>query len=320
MNVICIGEALIDFVCTDTRGDQQGTVFVKKPGGAPANVAACIGRLGGKASFVGAVGNDPFGDYLANTLQSAGVDITNMQRTETPTTLAFVTLFEDGDREFVFNRGADACLRLSATDIFALSATGIFHFGSATVLLGGESFESYFALANAARDKGHLICFDPNYRVDLWQSDVGQFRHHCDQFFTLADIVKVSEEELALLTQTDSLEEGCELLHDKGVFAVFVTLGSLGCLMSVNHQRCIVPAYEINAIDTTGAGDAFIGALLYQLSKNANWQMQTFEQWQQCVRFAEKVSAAVCTTIGAMSALPTLQEVQTLSLKEKAIS
>jgi len=310
MKVVCIGEVLIDFVCTDQGLSlQQGQHFVKKPGGAPANVAACIGKLGGQASFVGAVGQDAFGDFLHKQLQAYNVELGALQRVDRATTLAFVSLMEDGERDFEFNRGADEQLMLSDADCNALSHEAIVHFGSATALLGGPLLKSYQRFAQLAKKAGRLISFDPNYRADLWRKDIDTFKGRCEVFFQLADIVKVSEEELLLLTDRDGLEEGCQVLHQWGVSAVLVTLGSRGCLLSDGLQCRVIPAYRITPLDTTGAGDAFIGAMLYQLAQLPA-DTDYLPHLPDFIAFAEKVSALVCTQIGAMTALPALTDVQ----------
>jgi len=314
MKVVCIGEVLIDFVCTDVNaGLNSGCNFVKKAGGAPANVAACIARLGGHSEFVGAVGNDPFGHYLLARLNEYQVKTSYVQQLSTPTTLAFVSLADEGEREFTFNRGADEQLTLTDNRLHSLLDDAIVHFGSATALLGGNLYDSYLASAKLAFEQGNLIVFDPNYRIDLWQNNIEQFKQRSSEFFNMADVVKVSEEELELLTDCSNFSDGCHKLHQLGVKLVFVTMGKEGCLVSQAGEQYVVPAYKIEAIDTTGAGDSFIGAILYQMSVHAGIETLYKDQMADFVAFAEKVSGKVCTKIGAMSALPTLAEVNATS-------
>ncbi|MFT2091127.1 carbohydrate kinase family protein [Paraglaciecola sp. 2405UD69-4] len=318
MNVICVGEMLIDFVCTDTNmGLVNGVNYVKKSGGAPANVAACIGKLGGEALLVASVGHDPYGEFLIQEVQNYQVNTDHVNTLPMSTTFAFVSLADNGEREFAFNRGADEQLALSASDIDTLTNNSILHLGSATALLGGSLSESYLALAKEAKRKGNIICFDPNYRIDLWRGRDQEFKDACNAYFKMADMVKVSDEELTLLSGEEDMKTGCQFFHDLGVKLVLVTLGPDGCLVSLNGEQKIVPAYEINAVDTTGAGDSFIGAMLFKMSQTAAGDNFYENDIEDFVAFAGKVSGLVCSSIGAMSALPTLEEVEAMSFKIK---
>jgi fructokinase len=309
---------LIDFVCTDTNmGLVKGVNYLKKSGGAPANVAACIGKLGGSAVLVAAVGNDPFGEFLSNEVKHYHVNTDYVASLPLSTTFAFVSLADNGEREFEFNRGADEQLALKDAEIESLSTDSILHLGSATALLGGKLGGSYLKLAQAAQQKGNVICFDPNFRIGLWENREAEFRQACIPYFKMADIVKVSDEELVLLSQQEKMETGCHYFHDLGVKIVLVTLGSKGCLISHNGQQSLVPAYEINAVDTTGAGDSFIGALLFKMSQNPPDAEFYKNNIQDFVAFAGKVSGLVCSKIGAMSALPSLSEVEGMSFTVK---
>lgn len=319
MNVICVGEMLIDFVCIDTNmGLVNGVNYVKKSGGAPANVAACIGKLGGDAILVGAVGFDPFGEFLIQEVQNYNVNTKHVASLPLSTTFAFVSLADNGEREFAFCRGADEKLSLDKAIVSDLSQNSILHLGSATALLGGELAYTYLQLAQAAKARGNMICFDPNFRIDLWRNREDDFRQACVPYFQMADIVKVSDDELILLSEQESMEEGCQYFHDMGVKTVLVTLGGDGCLVSHNGQQSRVPAYEINAVDTTGAGDSFIGAMLFKMSQSPAGTMFTLQDIEKFVAFAGKVSGLVCAKVGAMSALPTLAEVEAMTFKVKS--
>ncbi|MEP1386137.1 MAG: carbohydrate kinase [Paraglaciecola sp.] len=318
MKVICVGEMLIDFVCTDTNmGLVNGVNYVKKSGGAPANVAASIGKLGGEALLVASVGSDPYGEFLVQEVQKYHVNTDYVNTLPMSTTFAFVSLADNGEREFAFNRGADEQLELTATEVSELTDNSILHLGSATALLGGSLSESYLALAKAAKSKGNTICFDPNYRIDLWRGREQEFKDACSTYFKMADMVKVSDEELTLLSGQEDMKAGCQFFHDLGVKMILVTLGPEGCLVSLNGQQTIVPAYEINAVDTTGAGDSFIGALLFKMAQAAPGDKFYADDIEEFVAFAGKVSGLVCSSIGAMSALPTLSEVESMDFTIK---
>ncbi|MFW8590981.1 carbohydrate kinase family protein [Glaciecola sp. 2405UD65-10] len=316
MKVVCIGEMLIDMVCTDTnQGLVNGVNYLKKSGGAPANVAAAIGKLGGTAHLVAAVGNDPFGTFLVNEIAQYNVNTNYVSVLPMSTTLAFVSLADDGQREFAFNRGADEQLSLDAEALSFLSSDSILHIGSATALLGGPLNDTYLAITKAAHKNGNTICFDPNFRIGLWEGKEAEFIEACTPYFKMADIVKVSDEELELFTKTNDMEAGCQYFHDLGVKIVLVTLGGDGCLISQNGKSTRVPAYKIKAVDTTGAGDSFIGAVLYQLSQHPADNTFYANDMASFVAFAGKVSALVCSSLGAMSALPTLAEVEAITFE-----
>lgn len=316
MKIVCIGEMLIDMVCTDTNaGLVNGVNYVKKSGGAPANVAATIGKLGGDCRLVAAVGDDPFGQFLIDEISQYNVNTQYLYSLPMSTTFAFVSLADDGQREFAFNRGADEQLVLADADRNFLALDSILHVGSATALLGGPLSETYLSLTQSAYENGNVICFDPNYRIDLWKGKDQEFKNACIPYFKMANIVKVSDEELALFSPNQDMELGCQYFHDMGVKIVLVTLGGDGCLISHNGICTRVPAYKINAIDTTGAGDSFIGAVLFQLAQHPVDDSFYVNEMPEFVAFAGKVSALVCASIGAMSALPTLAEVEAMDFE-----
>lgn len=311
MKVICLGEVLIDFVCSEKGCDlSQGKQFVKLPGGAPANVAACIARLGGDAEFIGAVGNDAFGQFLTRNLAEYHVGINHVSVSDTPTTLAFVSRNDEGDRDFQFFRGADAELLMSDNTLHSLLQGNLLHLGSATALFGGPLFDTYMRAATIAKQQGSVISFDPNFRHDLCVSDEARqaFKNKCHDLFCLADIVKVSDDECQLLCEGETLAEQCNYLHGMGVKIVLVTMGAEGCFVSTESQKNQIPAFKTEVVDTTGAGDAFIGAMLYQFAsrlRNENIKESIIPK----IQFAQKVSALVCSEVGAMSALPSKEKV-----------
>ena len=198
-NVFCIGELLIDFVCRNTNVSLVNGSDFEKAGGAPANVAAAITKLGGHATFMGQVGNDPFGEFLEQTLQRAQVD-TSMLIKDKQTTLAFVSIDQDGERDFTFMRGADGEYQFNSIDLSKIQTNDLIHFGSATALLSSPLKETYFQLLQYAKDKGHFISFDPNYRSALI-TNTEQFSQDCLTFIKHAHFVKVSQEEATMLSK-----------------------------------------------------------------------------------------------------------------------
>lgn len=312
--VLCVGELLIDFFCTEADVSlTEGRHFTKQAGGAPANVSAAIARLGGHSAFLGKVGADPFGLFLKQTLEEQSVD-TSMLLLDpaAPTTLAFVSRSASGERDFVFHRGADQLLRLEELDRAAVQDASMLHFGSATALLAEPFREVYITLMDDAKANGQFISFDPNYRGDLWAGRQEEFITLSRDGISKADLVKVSDEELQLITSQADCNAALDLLHEWGARAVAVTLGKDGTLISSPDSRLLVPSITIESIDSTGAGDAFIGALLCRISQLAHPAefTRSAELQRDFVTFANRVGAIVCTKIGAIAALPTLDEVQ----------
>ncbi|MCM3630480.1 carbohydrate kinase [Paenibacillus glycanilyticus] len=311
-NVICVGELIIDFFCMDIDVDLiHGEQFVKKAGGAPANVSAAIARLGGRSSFAGKVGDDPFGHYLKAALEEEKVDTSMLlMDEEARTTLAFVSLEASGERDFVFNRGADRLVETNEIDRSRLYAASVLHFGSATALLDDPFRSTYVELMQGAAENGFpFLSFDPNYRKDLWAGRMPEFIKLAREGAAIADLVKVSEEELHLMTGEADRTAAVRSLHELGAKRVCVTLGKNGTLVSDGRALVQVPSIRVQSIDSTGAGDAFVGALLQKISGLNEPKSVPFEQLLSFVEFANKVGAIVCTKVGAIAALPTLEEV-----------
>ncbi|WP_027417245.1 PfkB family carbohydrate kinase [Aneurinibacillus terranovensis] len=314
--VMALGEMLIDFV-PETNGLPLDEVpsFKKAPGGAPANVAAAVARLGGSASFVGKVGRDHFGLFLKNTLQDIGVDTQHMLQTdEAKTALAFVSLKQDGERDFLFYRdpSADMLLREEEIDAAMFNDVSIYHFGSIS-LISDPSRNATVKGAKLAREKGVLVSYDPNLRLALWK-DAEEAKRVIMEHVSLADMVKVSEEELEFLTgETDPLA-GADFFLNKGVRLLLVTYGKEGSVYVWDGEARKVEGRAVQAVDTTGAGDGFTGGILYQMARAGNTVEEmfgtlTFERLDSIVRFANTVGALTTTKRGAISALPTLEEV-----------
>lgn len=312
-SVICIGELLIDFFCTNVGIDLvEGQHFEKQAGGAPANVCATIAKLGGHALFCGKVGNDPFGHFLRKTLDDLKVDTSMIVLDANyPTTLAFVSLKEDGERDFVFNRGADAFLFEEELDKEKLKDSTILHFGSATALMEEPFQSTYLNLMKSAKEVGKFISFDPNYRNDLWKGKIPIFVDLVKKGIAFADFIKLSDEELKIISGMDDVNKGIAALHDMGARVIAVTLGKEGTLISNGHEHETVPSFPVDAIDSTGAGDAFVGATLFQLAKTEvpSKVLKDFEHLKKIISFSNSVGAIVCTKVGAISAIPTFEEV-----------
>lgn len=305
-NVLCIGELLIDMIGEASTGSLSSQVsFVKKSGGAPANVACVIGALGGKCVFFGAVGKDGFGDYLEGTLVSFSVDSSQLKRSEKSTTMAFVSVDEHGERDFVFMRGADADLSFDDLDASIRAHASIVHFGSATGFLEGHLETTYLQLLDRSYVEDKFISFDPNYRNAFWQAHIETFKEKVHVFMEKADLIKLSEEEAQIITGESSIEKAKSILTEKydGTFAI--TLGKEGVLLFTKNWSVTVPAPKVHVLDTTGAGDAFVGALLYalSLSESAKLSVKNEAIMTAYAKEANRIAASVCTAMGALTAL-----------------
>ncbi len=306
MKILCIGEALIDMICTDKGSSlSEGNHFLKKPGGAPTNVAAAIAALGGQVELAAKVGNDPFGNQLIQVMQDFGVSTRWMFQDDTHfTTFAFVSLMEDGERDFVFNRGADGALSREEVDGIDLEDVSIIHFGSATGFLPGPLQAAYQSMLQKALKKNIFISFDPNYRHLLFRNNTQTFIDQSWNFLDACHYCKLSDEEAMLITGAFSVADAAAILLEKTKAVFTITLGKEGTLLGFQGNTQIIPSIPVKPVDTTGAGDAFVGALLYQLmDKNltAIRQMKT-EDWQKLVTNANKAGARTCEYLGAMEA------------------
>lgn len=253
-SVVCIGELLIDFFCTDVDIDlMKGHHFLKSAGGAPANVSAAIAKLGGDAAFSGKVGKDPFGYFLKETLDTVNVDTSMLVMDEkAPTTLAFVSLQNNGERDFVFNRGADALFTMDDIDEDKLNQAKILHFGSATALLSDPFCTAYLRLMSNAKDKEQFVSFDPNYREDLWKGRVHEFVSIAKRAIGLSDFVKVSDEELEIISGVKDHEKGVAILHEIGAKIVAVTLGKSGLFFQMGKTKKSFRAFRLHQLTQQG--------------------------------------------------------------------
>lgn len=310
-DVVALGELLIDFTPAGIA-DNGSALFARNPGGAPANVLAASSRLGAKTSFIGKVGNDDFGRFLRDTLVEIGVDTRNLVLTdEVHTTLAFVHLDPSGDRSFSFYRkpGADVMLRKEELNLDLLKQTGILHFGSLS-LTDEPCRSATFKAVQTAKDAGAVISYDPNYRAPLWDSKEEAVKQ-MKSGFSYADIVKISEEELTLLTGETDFDAGARTLQKQGVTLVMVTLGKKGAYYRLGEHSNILPTYDVHTIDTNGAGDAFTGAVHFGLKGKSVDEIRrmTPREIEDILDYANAVGSIVTSKSGAIPAMPSPNEV-----------
>lgn len=312
MTIVSMGELLIDFVAVES-GVPVGLVnsFVKAAGGAPANVAVAAARLGNQAAFLGMVGDDPFGHFLAETLAIEGVDVRGLKFTKKARTmLAFVSLAAEGERSFSFYRHPSADMKMKPQDVdFAvIDAAKVFHFGSIT-LINQPARSATLAAADRARERDLLISYDPNLRLNLWSSKSAA-RKGMLRGFEYAHIVKISDDEVEFLTGGS---DPAPLWRDH-TKAIVVTHGSRGSTVHLRKHTLTVDGQAVNAVDTTGAGDAFVAGMLHGvLARAANPSLfDELTQWGEILHFANTVGALTTTRRGAIPSLPSRAEVEVL--------
>jgi fructokinase len=305
MSIVCFGELLIDFVALESGvsvGEASG--FQKAPGGAPANVAVAVARLGQSSAFLGQVGDDPFGHYLAGVLEGEQVDVRGLRfSSEARTALAFVSLTKEGERSFVFYRhpSADMLMRPEDVALEVIDSQRIFHFGSIT-LIGEPSRSATLMAAQHARSKGLLISYDPNLRMSLWK-DAESARAGMLSGLNYAHILKISDEELQFLTNSDDITS---LWRDE-MSLIVVTHGAGGATLYTRKETVFYPGFQVATVDTTGAGDAFVAALLVGILEHSTPEdVQGYLPYLKKILCLANAAGALTTTKrGAIPALPT---------------
>jgi len=313
--VLCMGEILIDFVATPSgRPLVESETFVRKPGGAVANVAVGLSRLGRTSAFVGMVGDDAFGDFLRKTLEIEEVDVSLLGVTEVqPTTLAFVALDRKGIPSFSFYRhpGADLSIRPEDVRSPLFETAKVFHFGSLSLVQNPAMSTTYHCLDLAEASK-LMVTYDPNYRPALW-SDEDSAVEAMSAPLDRVDLLKVSEEELTLLTGEVELERGCRKIATRGPKTIVVTLGSEGLFGWSEGYSHRVPGIEVEPVDTTGCGDASMAGLLAYLLEHHPESISTLEfpeeGFRKALEYANRCAAHAATIQGAIPSLPREGEV-----------
>jgi fructokinase len=311
MDVVCLGELLIDMFPSEL-GEALADVsaFRPKPGGAPANVAVAAERLGMESAFIGKVGDDAFGHHLAEVLRQEGVEVRGMRYDEDARTgIAFIAMPDENSYDILFyrNPGADMHLRADELDRALLEGTRAYHFGSISLIQEPSRSATLEAL-EIAREGGALISFDVNYRPDLWEPE--EARRRVLTTLPEVDVLKVNEAEMELLTGTLDLEAGSEALLERGPSLCVVTLGPGGSYFRVIDGGGHVPAFEVETVDATGCGDAFVAGLLRQLILVDDWHEQLMPPRARSVlRYANAAGALTALTQGVIPALPRADEV-----------
>lgn len=311
VDIVALGELLIDF--TEAGKSSSGKkLFEQNPGGAPANLLTVAAHMGYQTEFIGKVGADLHGDFLKKTLEEEGIGTRYLIQDESFfTTLAFVEIAENGERHFSFSRkpGADTQLRAEELNQQLLENCKIFHFGALS-LTNEPSRTATIEAVKGAKAAGVLISYDPNYRESLWfdkQTAVSQMK----SMIPYADIMKVSDEELVLLTGIEDYNKAVTQLLELGPKLVAVTLGSDGVLLAREYKREKVEGFKVNAIDTTGAGDSFWGGFLSEyLKQEKSLEEFTWEEIKNCAVYGNATAALCVQRRGGIPAIPKKKEVE----------
>jgi fructokinase len=310
--IVTLGEVVAD-VYREEAPSEVELPFTARPGGAPANVAVAAARLGAEAAFVGRLGDDLFGDFILRALEAVGVDTSAVLREPPPTrtTLAFVEVAEDGDREFTFYRSVPAADELlSPEDVKreTLSGASFVNFGSIPLIKEPVRSATH-RLAELAREMDIPVAFDVNLREHLWE-DLGTAHETIEPMLDLSTVVKLSDDELSPVLGTEDAEEAVRILLDRDVELVLVSMGPKGAFYATRQFGGTLSTFEVEkVVDATGAGDAFLAAILTHLSESSGW-LSDEAAVHEAVRQGTAAGALACTDYGAMRALPAREELE----------
>lgn len=311
-DIMAIGEMLIDFTATvDGNGE---VTYKRNAGGAPANVAVMASKLGVSSGFIGKVGRDMFGRYLKQVLIDNGVNTDGLILDKNyGTTLAFVGKNEDGERDFVFYRreSADINLNFKEVRLKLVDACRILHFGS-LMLTDEPSRSAALMTVEYAKQHGKIISYDPNYREQLWNSRQ-EAMSAMQSVLTLVDIVKVSEDELQILTDCGNMLPAIAKLLNTGVKIICITQGAKGCIIATRQGIEKVSTYKVETVDTLGAGDSFFGAFLSRIARAGKpLEELDMEDLKEFALYANACGSLSSAKEGAIPAMPTEAEVMEL--------
>lgn len=312
-DITALGELLVDF--TEAGVSTQGMrLFEQNPGGAVVNCLGAAAKQGLSAAFIGKVGSDMHGRFLKTAIENAGISSEGLVFDDSvPTTLAFVALAPDGEREFSFIRDPGADTRLTAKEVNQqlIRNTKIFHIGSLSLTSDPARAATWQALITA-KAHGAVVTYDPNYRAPLWKSDA----EACDQIrsvLPIIDIIKVSEEEIAYVAGIEEVDTAIQVLRNEGVPLIIITMGKKGAMVATATESRMVEAYSVDAVDTTGAGDAFFGGFLSAFLKSGKGIGDVTIDDMEAFAKNGCATAALCVTKrGGLPAMPTLEEINNL--------
>lgn len=326
--LVSIGESLVDMIPLETgKPISEVSAFSPIAGGAPANVCGAFSRLGGISHIITQVGNDPFGDKLMHNFDLYGIKTDYVSRTNRANTaLAFVSLMEDGNREFSFYRKPSADMLLEPEKIQKewFMDADFLHFCSVS-LCDSPMKQAHKRAIAYALEQNAIVSFDPNLRLNLWESEKALY-DAVWEFLPSAHVLKISDEELFFLTKTEEESAAISKLFIGNVFVVVYTKGSSGAVVYTKSGKVASKGVPVKALDTTGAGDAFIGSFLYQMSEALGDRTSSdgttekspldrlanisLEQYKKMLAFSNAYCAKSVLKSGAIASYPTMEEMQ----------
>lgn len=305
--VTCFGELLIDMISTNAGSLVDSEGFLKKFGGAPANTAVGLAKLGTNVTFMGKVGDDPFGHYLKKTLEEYKVNTQHLILSKTDkTTLAFVSLTDEGERDFYFFKGAHEAL--TPDELNLPLDTHLFHFGSLTQT-NEMAKKATDKLLDQALATGCIVSYDPNIRENLW-GDLQRAKDIILETAKKVHILKLNDDESKILSGKENIKEAASVLFAENLDALFITMGAKGCYYKTKSaEGQIKPTIIVKAVDTTGAGDAFNAGYIDAICRTGKHVSDITQQdLEQALKRAVVIGAITTTKKGAISAFPTVGE------------
>ena len=313
MDIISIGETLIDFI----PGDKPG-IYIRNPGGGPANAAVAMARNGCDVGLYSKLGNDDFGRFLKETLAGYGVRLLTPELTdEAVTTLAFVTLYEDGERSFTFARKPGADMLLRPEDIRDEDIRGTTFVSAASFSLAAEPVgEAVRLFLKKAHEAGKLGAFDINYRNTVWNDDKDKAAEAVKGILPYIDFLKVSEEEVDMIGGEDNFDR---TMDEYGISVIVQTLGGDGAMCRYKGETIRIPGRKVKAVDATGAGDAFWGGFISQLAFRGVKSAADLspELLREALNYGNVAGSRCVSTKGGMTSLPTRAEIEALLAEEQ---
>lgn len=311
VDIVALGELLIDF--TEAGSSRDGKkLFEQNPGGAPVNLLTVAAHMGYQTEFIGKVGTDMHGNFLKRVLEEEGIGTKYLIQDEKYfTTLAFVEIAENGERQFSFSRkpGADTQLCAEELDRKLLGNCKIFHFGSLS-LTDEPARTATTEAVEIAKKAGAIVSYDPNYRESLW-TDKKKAVETMKSVIPYAEMMKVSDEELVLLTGVEDYSQAAAQLLDMGPKLIAVTLGSEGVLLATRQRQEKVTGFKVQAVDTTGAGDSFWGGFLSEyLKQEKDLEDFTWDGIKKCAICGNATAALCVQQRGGIPAIPKKEEVE----------
>lgn len=314
VDVICLGEVLVDMFSMGVGEPlEKAPSFLPVPGGAPANVAIGLAKLGVDSALISKIGDDPFGRLLRSVILQNRVDISQLKvDRESRTTLAFISTREDGERDFCFYRNPGADMMLSAEEISEgfIKTARVFHYGSIS-MISDPSYSATLKALEYAKKYGLVISYDPNVRLSLWDSE-NQVKQRIIEGLHNSDLVKLNNDELEFITGISDIKQGSDILLKYGPEMVVVTQGDKGSFFNNGRTCSFIGSYKVHTIDTTGCGDSFTSAILAKFLQKIKQGKDPFdldcEEMEDILRFANAAGALTATKKGVIPSLPTQED------------